>query len=181
MGFGWGLGTAVGLGIIVGGFLWYESRPKPPKPPKQWNRSAIKAEYDRVDTEGDKNTIVFYYTLENTTDFDYRVENGENISVNANLEKERSLTHFDEMESIDYPIIVPTKKRVRIGIHLGGYPCPVKPKENPNAEERKEHRTAVEKYVVDELTDLDGFDLLDEANRYEIFFPSGWKKTSQQP
>jgi hypothetical protein len=38
---GWGLGTVVGLALLVGGFLWYSHRPKPEKP---WNQSAIKAE-----------------------------------------------------------------------------------------------------------------------------------------
>jgi hypothetical protein len=60
---GWGLGTAVGLAVIVGSFFWYEGRPKPPQPPRPWHTSAIKAEYDYVDVEGEKNTIVFYYTL----------------------------------------------------------------------------------------------------------------------
>ncbi len=60
IGIGWGLGTAVGLALLVGGFLGYQGRPKPPKPPKQWNTAAIKADYDRPGTEGDKNSIVFY-------------------------------------------------------------------------------------------------------------------------
>jgi hypothetical protein len=51
----------------------------------------------------------------------------------------------------------------------------VKQKENPNLEERIKYREAIEKYVVDEFSNLDGFDLLDETNRYEIIFPSGWK------
>src|SRR6267378_3723896 len=38
IGVGWGLGTAVGLALVVGGFLWYQSRPKPPKP---WNTAAL--------------------------------------------------------------------------------------------------------------------------------------------
>jgi hypothetical protein len=28
---------------------------------------------------------------------------------------------------------------------------------------------------MDKLNNLDGFDLLDETNRYEIIFPAGWK------
>ena len=99
-GIGWGLGTAVGLALIVGGFLWYESRPKPPVPPKPWNSSAIKADYDFVTSEGDKNTIVFYYNLENTTDFDYRVENAEHVAMNGRLGSENSLTPFMKAEGI---------------------------------------------------------------------------------
>jgi len=37
-------------------------------PPKPWDKKAITAIYDFVDTEGEKNTIVFYYTLQNNTE-----------------------------------------------------------------------------------------------------------------
>ncbi len=36
------------------------------------------------------------------------------------------------------------------------------------------------KYVADEFPNLDGFDLLDEGNRYEIIPPGGWKKTKKE-
>lgn len=176
IGVGWGLGTAVGLAVLLGGFLWYRSRPKPPKP---WNTSAIKAEYDYLGTEGDKNTIVFYYTLENTTDFDYRIEDGHDIAMNGKLGREHSLSLFSGFEKIDYPIAVPAKKRVRFVVHID-YAYPEKEKPKPDADERKKYREAVEKYVVDELNNLDGFDLLDETKRYEIIFPAGWKHSARQ-
>src|SRR5260370_27823936 len=178
IGIGWGLGTAVGLALIAGGFLWYQSRPRPPKAPKPWNTVAIKAEYDVTETEGDKNTIIFYYTLENTTDFDYRIEDGQNVLMSATLMKQKNFSPFGENEKIDYPLFVPAKKRVRFRIHLA-YPCPVKAKENADLEERRKHRREVEKYVMDEMGNLAGFDLLDETNRYEIIFPGGWKQAKQ--
>jgi hypothetical protein len=175
IGVGWGLGTAVGLAVIVGGFLWYQSRPKPPTPPKPWNTTAIKAEYDYIDTEGEKNTVVFYYTLENTTAFDYRLENGDKVLMSATLAKQRHLSPFSEQEKIDYPVFVPAKKRVRFSIHVD-YAYPVKEKSNPNVVERREFRSKLEKYATDEFGNLDGFDLLDESSRYEIVFPAGWKQ-----
>jgi hypothetical protein len=33
IGIGWGLGTVVGVALVVGGFLWYRSRPKPTATP----------------------------------------------------------------------------------------------------------------------------------------------------
>src|SRR6267378_4331304 len=110
IGVGWGLGTAVGLVVLVGGVLWYQGKPKPPKP---GNTAAIKAHYDYVYTEGVKNTIVFFFTLENTTDFDYRVESGDRILISAALMKQQNLSPFDESEKIDYPLFVPARKRVR--------------------------------------------------------------------
>ncbi len=81
----WGIVTVVGLAVVVGTYIWYDNRPKPPVPPKPWNLLAIKADYDYAYTEGDNNNIIVYYTLENTTDFDYRVEDGQNVLMSAKL------------------------------------------------------------------------------------------------
>jgi hypothetical protein len=143
IGVGWGFGTAVGLVLLVGGFLWYQSRPKPPKPPKPWNNAAIRADYDDADTEGDNNDIVISYTLENTTDFDYRVEDSHGITMNGKLAKEHSLSLFSGLSKIDFPIFVPAKKRVRFTIHLA-YPYPQKMKANPALGEGKKYRESVE-------------------------------------
>jgi hypothetical protein len=90
------------------------------------------------------------------------------------------LDPFTEEKSISYPIFVPAKKRVRFAIHLTPYGYPGKEKENPDLAERRRYRHAIEKYLAEELTNLDGFDLLDESNRYEINFPSGWKTPQQE-
>ena len=56
---GFGAGFALALVFLAGGWFWYSSRPKPPKP---WDTKAIQAEYDYVSSEGKDNDIVFYYT-----------------------------------------------------------------------------------------------------------------------
>jgi hypothetical protein len=45
---GFGAGFALSLALILGVALWYESRPKPPKP---WDAKTIRAEYDHVTGE----------------------------------------------------------------------------------------------------------------------------------
>lgn len=174
IGIGWGLGTAVGLVILVGGFLWYESRPKPPKPPKPWNVAAIKAEYDDADTEGDGNTLVVSYTLENTTDFDYRADESQDIMFNSTLDREKSLLSVSNLLKINYPIVIPAKKRVSFKVHID-YHYTEKEKENADLQERTKHKEGVEKFLATEMANLGGFDLLDAVNRYEIIFPAGWK------
>lgn len=174
IGIGWGLGTVVGLVLLVGGFFWYQSRPKPPIPPKPWNTTAVKADYDEIDTEGEKNTYVFSYVLENTTDFDYRIEDGPDIFLSAKRPEKDGLVPFGEYGKIDFPIIVPARKRVRTRIHLD-YSCPVKQKESADPAERRKYREAVERNLADTHPRLEGFDLLDQTNRYEIIFPAGWK------
>jgi hypothetical protein len=172
VGVGWGIGTAVGLALIVGGFVWYQSRPKPPK---QWSVSAIKAEYDHVTTEGKQNTIVFFYILENMTDFDYRLDKDQKSTMTARLGKQNGLTPFLSSKGIDYPIFVPARKRMRFQVHLKGYTYSKREKDDATTEERKQYLADLEKYVADKLENLDGFDLLDEENRYEIVLPAGWK------
>ncbi len=171
IGLGWGVGTALGLAILVGGFLRYQSKPKPPKP---WDSKSIKAEYDHVTTEGDDNHVVIYYVLENTTDFDYRVTDAYNVRMSAKLEDQNSLRAFSENEKIDYPVSVPARKRVSFLIHLM-YPYPSKMNANADLDERKKYRQTLEKYMAEQWANLDGFDFLDESSRNEIIFPAGWK------
>jgi hypothetical protein len=178
VGLGWGVGTTLTLLLVFGGYSWYASRPKPKLPPKPWNSSAIKAEFDYVDTEGEKNDIVVNYTLENTTEFDYRASQSDNIRMHARLSREKSLSPFSELSRIDYPIVVPAKKRVRFRVYLG-YPYPLKEPDDGPPGSGKESRAAVSKYIVEKLNNLDGFVLLDDVNRFEIDFEPGWKKQPQ--
>jgi len=48
IGAGFGAGFAVLAGILVGGVIWYDSRPQKPKP---WNATAILATFEYPDTE----------------------------------------------------------------------------------------------------------------------------------
>ena len=169
-----GIGFAVTLALIIAGFMWYQSRPKLPKP---WNPNAIIATYDYIDVEGQDNNFVFYYTLENKTDIDYKISETSDVVIMGKLEKQKSLTgdSKDEYLKPDHPILIPAKQRIRFGIHLK-YPFEKKMKKGSTKEERKKYPEELEKYISEELSNLDGFVLFDEINRYQIDFPCGWKK-----
>ena len=98
--------------------------------------------------------------------------------MSATLKQQKNLSPFGASQKLDYPIFVPSKKRIRFPIHIG-YPFALKEKDNADLEERRKYRREIEKYVVDKMGNLDGFDLLDKINRYEIIFPAGWKQTKQ--
>jgi hypothetical protein len=98
--------------------------------------------------------------------------------MTAKLEQQKNLQPFDESEKLDYPISVPAKKRVRFLIHLS-YTCPERLRVNATSDERRDYRKGVEKYIVTEMSNLDGFDLLDETNRCEIIFSAGWKHSKK--
>jgi hypothetical protein len=174
---GLGGGFAIVLCAIVGTWVWYSGRPKPPKP---WDKRAITAEYDFVRPNGDKDYLTFHYILQNNTDFDYRVDSDNEIQISGRLKQEKGYSTFaDRYVTTEYPIFVPAKNRVWVSLTIP-YPYPVKEKEKPTDDERKQFTTAVAKYVVDEMGNLGGFVLFDTRNRYEIDFPAGWGERAKQ-
>jgi len=163
--------------IVGGGFIWYSERPKPPK---AWNKQAITAEYDEVDTEGEDNHLTFRYTLQNNTDFDYRFGSSSGIEISAKLREQKGPVEFSQNAiTVDFPVFVPAKNRVRLPIILK-YRYPVRETNVPTSEERKQYKTDVAKYVANKLSNLDGFVLFDTMHRYEIDFPSGWEKLAKE-
>src|SRR5215469_14593923 len=86
---GFGAGFALTFVLCAWGIYLYESRPRPLKP---WNTNAVIADFDYTSVEGDKNTIVFVYTLQNNTDFDYKISNADSVSLGAKLEEENSVS-----------------------------------------------------------------------------------------
>jgi len=174
--FGLAFGASFALvGALIGGgmYLWV-SRTQP------WNTSAISALYDRVHTEGDNNTLVFSYTVVNNTDRDWRVSANDQISIFAQLAKQDALSAsgVSEWLTIEKPLFVPSKKRVQFDVHLK-YSYPEKLKANASREERKEFNQKVERWVHTNLSNLTGFTLFDERNKYEIHLPGGWRKTTK--
>ena len=161
------------------GIYWYESRPKPPKP---WNTNAVKADFDYTSVEGDKNTIVFVYTLQNNTDFDYKISEADSVSLGAKLEEENSVSMREEKDFVkgDWGTFVPAHSRVSFGIHIA-YPYPEHERSDASPDEKNDFTSRVAQYVNKEMPNLDGFVIYDRATRYEIVFPSGWKKLAQEP
>ena len=172
MGASFGAGLAVTLALIIGGYLWYASKPKPPKP---WDTKAITATYDFIDTEGDNNTIVFYYTLQNNTDYDYRITDASNFTLMGKLEKQKSLSGAkgDRFLKFDFPLLLPAKQRLRFAIHLD-YPYDKKSKAEATKDEREKYRKELSAFLKEKTPNLDGFAIFDELNRYQIDFPREW-------
>jgi hypothetical protein len=170
-----GVGFAVAIAIILGIVSWYQSRPKPPKP---WDKAAVTATYDSIDTEGQSgrwegqppNRLVFYYTLQNNTDSDYQFSDLTNIVVMAKLKRQKSLSgqKGDKFLQPDSPVLIPAKQRIRFALHVG-YPYEYDKSLKAGASKKD-----IEAYVNEKFSNLDGFALFDENNRYQIDFPKGW-------
>ncbi len=163
-------GVSLALVVAIGAVAWYVSRPPAPKP---WNTAAIVASYDGPSTEGEENTIVFSYVLENRSPQDYKLTDAAKPTLMARLEKQKSLSRADDHLRIDLPIFIPAGHRHRLQIHLN-YRFKESLPTKPTAEDRAAFKKKLVTYLNEEAGNLSGFVLFDEDNRYEISFPKGW-------
>lgn len=174
IGSGFGVGFAIIFVLIFGGVIWYQGRPK------TWNNSAIKAFYEKIGTGGEDNTLIFYYTVENTSPFDWTIDPYSDAVLMVKLEDSKSLTGpaKDEFISFDKPIFLPAKQRLLFRIRFK-YSYDKKLKSHSTREERKEYRKKLESYVAEKWPNLNGFVLYDKANQYQIDFPRGWPEIKE--
>jgi hypothetical protein len=176
---GFGAGFAVTAAVIVGLFVWWSGRPKKPKP---WNKTAITASYDHVFTEGDQNNLVIAYTLQNNTDTDIQIQSASSVHFAAQLQRPKSFAFIDDstMLTTDFPVFIPAKSRVRFKIRIG---IPYPEKQDTSAPDDVQHDwvTKVCKYLSDKLSNLDGFSMLIDTDRYEVDLPNGWRERGKEP
>lgn len=171
IGVGWGLGTAVGLTVLVGGFLWYSNRPKP------WNKNALKAtfatmEFDTRPQEASYK-VDFLYDVENTTERNYDF-NSSSLTLLAVLPEGNALSkefgHYQaEDPKLDGPAFIPAHGKARIHVLVAyQYPSEWTAKEKNDAEK-------VSKSLNHRLRELTGFVAYDQISHYEIDMPEGWR------
>lgn len=150
----------------VGTLLWYQSRPKPPGP---WNTSAVRATFYSAHLEGtgkDRNPL-FFYKLDNTTDYDYEIGNKEQVQY-----------FFRDSDSLsdllpgglalDLPLFIPAKRSVTVGLHLKFFESGA-----PLTDGRDETNS----FIRDKKrlwNEYNGFVVLDKSRRYQIDLPKGW-------
>jgi hypothetical protein len=177
-----GAGFALMLSLIFGGYVWHQSRPKP------WNKGSIKATFDYVDTEDQDNQLVFHYTLENSMNFDYRIEDESNVVIMKKLRKQQNSILDAGTFRGDFPVFVPARQRLQFAIHTQMRYTPdqviIVPLEelekieilkgHAKQEAENRFRKKLATFVKEEMTSLDGFVLFDKENHYQIDFPKGW-------
>jgi hypothetical protein len=175
---GIGAGFAITAGLIVGGFMWWSSRPPKPKP---WNESAITAKYESVDVTGEDKHIYFVYNLNNHTDTDFRLENNSQVHLGASLKRSSSISFSDsDFLTADYPIYVPAKHNVRVKLTIK-YPYTVPYDDKSSDDVKHDWETKLAIYLTKEISNLNGFVLMDENTRYQINLPNGWVDRAKEP
>jgi len=176
VGVAWGVSTAIGLAAIAGGYLWYESRPKPPKP---WNTTAIVSSDDApsFDTTGDDKEIHFTYTLHNATEVDYEIGPETEIRITFK-NSDGSLTEPlpNEVATLRRPVFIPARQKAmsRLSVVFGNVP------QKKTIETDEQYHERLREFCKQEMGDT-GFVLFDERNRYQINLPPILKGKAQKP
>jgi hypothetical protein len=165
---GWGLGTAIGLSAIVGAYLWYDSRPKPPMP---WRTTAISSpssEDSPAFRSDDNKTIRFTYTVQNSTDYDYEIETGTPIRITVkHTDGSFSEPMPEDVAKMRLPVFIPSRQKGDITFSL--FFGDDLPKKKSNESEDQYHER-LRIFCKSQLGD-DAFTLFDERNRYQINLP----------
>jgi len=165
IGVGWGLGTALGLAILVGGFFWYGQRPRPEKP---WNQSAIKATPSGIDfsVQADRAVAIFKYSFQNTTDRDYKPASDARLMVR--LPEGVGYRDAPGM-NLQQNLYVPSGQKVNVSLTL-----PILYSDYSFSEQKSKDEKQLSVFVDRRLAEIDGFVLFDPTNRYKVDFPNGW-------
>ena len=178
---GFGAGAVAATAIVAALLFWYTTRPVKPKP---WNRTAITAEYYRVSTSDEHDSkLQFEYVLENKTDKDYEIKAYSAPRIAARLEDTNSLTGFADENVIvlKLPVFVPARQKTRISITTPsyGFSTLTHPTSSSTRDEWHKYYLELTAHVTKTMSNLDGFVLFDENNRYEVELPNGWKKEAE--
>jgi hypothetical protein len=166
---GFGAGFAIVFCLTAAGVIWYAHRPVQPKP---WNKTAFKAQFDRVYTSPKTKHFIFDYIIENTSDSDYRLNS--TLGVNLTVESSGHLAMCEECLTLPtLPVFIPARQKMLVPIQLN-YTVPIELETQLIGISEDAKSKAVKEYVDQKFKHLDGFILYDENNRFEIVFPKGW-------
>jgi hypothetical protein len=176
LGTSFGVACALTLAGAYGVWRWYQTRPK------SWNSNAIVATFDKVETAPTEDRLIFSYVLHNKTRTDYRLSSKDQVEFMTRLKNPASLMH-DDLTDVpanhiqvtrlqDFPVFIPPGEGVpfavsQFTIFPKGFVDP--PVTDPSAYKRETARIANE-----QLPNIAGFVLFDNASQYRIDLPKGW-------
>jgi hypothetical protein len=110
---GFGAGAVVMLALIVGGVIWYTSRPR------SWNATAIQASFSQeaYSVDGDSNVIGtnLDYTVNNTTANDYTISGTDTFMI---VEPDAMHPSASGKYKIGEPCFVPAGHKVKCSVSV---------------------------------------------------------------
>jgi hypothetical protein len=156
---------AIGAGAS---YIWLTSTAKQPT---NWNSGAIQAKYigaQLKETDAEHASLVLTYEIRNTTGLDSRLADGPNFVVMSRLRADHSLSSQDDIR-LSYPTFLPAGQSARVALevrHPFSWP----------AENDPTFQNKLKELVNQRLGEVEAFVLFDQADHYQIEFPSGWQE-----
>lgn len=139
--------------------------------PKPWNSTAITASYVGAQLrELDSGNAALYlaFEVQNHTDSDYQLADGPGALVMSRLRADGSLSSQQPVR-LSYPTFLPARQRARVALEVpSSFAWPT---DNDSVYQDK-----LRDFVNQKLVDVQAFVLFDQADRFEIEFPSGWQE-----
>jgi hypothetical protein len=169
---GFGAGFAIVVCGVIGGVIWYSSRPS--KAVKKWNTTALKVTeppaFGAYKNDKDSRMYVeFNYSVQNNTDDDYKIESAESLKVLVRFtDGSVSEPVTTEAASVKLPVFLPAKETGALSLVIQ-QSVPTKTERETDEDYHEQLRSYLEKqWSRDKLA---GFVLYDETNRYELNLP----------
>jgi hypothetical protein len=140
----------------------------------RWNPAAIQSKLASVEVreiDPAHAAIVFSYDLENTTDSDYQLPKGPSTIIMTRLKTDGTLSSSEPIE-LDHSVFLPSRNRTRISFEINRpfrWPTELVPgRMGPLTQDKYRN------LVAQEVGNLRGFVLFDQAAHYQIELPGLW-------
>lgn len=154
--------------VLAAAAVYFKPSGRAPKP---WNSSAITASYVGTQLrELDSGNAALYlaYEVQNQTDSDYQLADGPGALVMSRLRADGSLSSQQKVR-LSYPTFLPARQRARVALEIPapfGWPADTDPA----------FQDKLRDFVNQKLVEVQAFVLFDQADRFDIEFPSGWQE-----
>ena len=143
-----------------------------------WNSSAIQSSFAGVqvkEVDATHAALIFSYDLDNNTDTDYRLAKGPATVVMTRLKSSGSVSSAEPVE-LDNSVFLPARNRTRIAVEITrnfNWPTGL-----PGAQIGPVNQEKFRSLVAQEVANLSGFVVFDQATHFQIELPGGWQELS---
>ena len=143
-----------------------------------WNSSAIQSSFAGVqvkEVDATHAALIFSYDLDNNTDTDYRLAKGPATVVMTRLKSSGSVSSAEPVE-LDSSVFLPARNRTRIAVEITrnfNWPTGL-----PGAQIGPVNQEKFRSLVAQEVANLSGFVVFDQATHFQIELPGGWQELS---
>ncbi len=141
-----------------------------------WNSSAIHSSFASVqvkEVDATHAKLIFFYDLDNNTDTDYHVATGPLTVVMTRLKSNGSVSSEEQVE-LSNSVFLPARNRTHIAVEVArNFNWPTGLSETQIGPVNQEKFRAL---VSQEVANVSGFVLFDQATHFQIELPGGWQE-----